>query len=114
MVKSDQRISMKPAKSSCASVKFGQSSYTRRETLEGRFCRTFMRQDDFRSEMKPKHSGRPTLIGIPFDGHSSYLRGTAEAPGKIREALACDASNKWTETGVDIGQAEIYADAGDM
>src|SRR5579863_2472079 len=64
--------------------------------------------------MKPKHSRRPTLVGIPFDGHSSYLRGAAEAPGKIREALACDASNKWTETGVDIGQAEIYADAGDM
>lgn len=64
--------------------------------------------------MKEKHSGLPTLIGIPFDGQSSYLRGAAEAPGKIREALVCNASNNWTETGVDLGQAEIYADAGDM
>lgn len=64
--------------------------------------------------MKEKHSGTPTLIGIPFDGQSSYLRGAAEAPGKIREALVCNASNNWTETGVDLGQAQIYTDAGDM
>ena len=56
----------------------------------------------------------PVLLGIPFDGQSSYLRGTAEAPAKIREALACDASNQWTETGVDLGVKGIYGDAGDL
>ena len=45
------------------------------------------------------------LLGIPFDAHSSYLRGAGEAPAKIREALACDASNRWTELGVDLGVA---------
>ena len=50
-------------------------------------------------------NGIPTLLGIPFDGQSSFLRGAGEAPGKIREALACDASNQWTETGVDLGAA---------
>lgn len=35
--------------------------------------------------------GRPTLVGIPFDGQSSYLRGAGDAPPKIREALLCDA-----------------------
>ena len=59
-------------------------------------------------------NGIPTLLGIPFDGQSSYLRGAGEAPGKIREALACDASNQWTETGVDLGAAGIYEDAGDL
>src|SRR5579872_5581971 len=58
--------------------------------------------------------GVPTLIGVPFDARSSYLRGTAEAPTKIREALRCDASNSWTETGVDLGAARVYEDAGDL
>jgi arginase len=58
--------------------------------------------------------GTPTLLGIPFDAHSSYLRGAAEAPAKIREALRCDASNTGTESGVDLGVAGAYGDAGDL
>jgi arginase len=58
--------------------------------------------------------GLPTLLGVPFDAHSSYLRGAGEAPPKIREALRCDASNTWTETGVDLGVAGVYGDAGDL
>src|SRR5580698_6058246 len=61
-----------------------------------------------------KTLGVPTLVGIPFDGQSSYLRGAGEAPGKIREALRCDASNSWTELGVDLGVAGVYGDAGDL
>jgi agmatinase len=59
-------------------------------------------------------SGVPILLGITFDGQSSYLRGAGDAPAKIREALACDASNKWTETAVDLGVAGSYEDAGDL
>jgi agmatinase len=58
--------------------------------------------------------GVPTLLGIPFDAHSSYLRGAADAPPKIREALHCDASNSWTETGIDLARAGVYEDAGDL
>ena len=58
--------------------------------------------------------GTPVLVGIPFDGQSSYLRGPADAPPKIREAIACDASNKWTESGVDLGVPGICEDAGDL
>ena len=58
--------------------------------------------------------GVPTLLGIPFDAYSSYLRGAGGAPPKIREALRCDASNSWTETGVDLGVAGAYEDAGDL
>lgn len=56
----------------------------------------------------------PTLLGIPLDVNSSYLRGPATAPAKIREALRCDASSKWTELGVDLGAAGAFADAGDL
>lgn len=56
----------------------------------------------------------PTLLGIPLDVNSSYLRGPAGAPTKIREALLSDASNKWTELGVDLGLAGAFADAGDL
>lgn len=65
-------------------------------------------------EMNGRSREIPALLGIPFDGQSSYLRGAAEAPAKIREALGCDASNRWTETGVDLGVKGIYGDAGDL
>lgn len=56
----------------------------------------------------------PTLIGIPFDGQSSYLRGAGDAPPRIREALHCSASNDWTELSVDLGAASAFADVGDL
>ena len=61
-----------------------------------------------------KTLGVPTLLGIPFDAYSSYLRGAAEAPAKIRKALRCEASNRWTETGLDLGATGVYGDAGDL
>jgi arginase len=56
----------------------------------------------------------PAILGIPFDANSSYLRGAAGAPPKIREALRCDSSNMWTELGVDLGAAAAFSDAGDL
>jgi len=61
-----------------------------------------------------KANGVPTLVGVPFDGQSSYLRGAAEATAKIRAAMNCDASNKWTELGVDLGVPGTYEDSGDL
>ena len=61
-----------------------------------------------------KTLGVPTLLGIPFDAYSSYLRGAGDAPPKIRAALACDASNKWSELSADLGVAGAYGDAGDL
>jgi arginase len=60
------------------------------------------------------HTGKPCLVGIPFDGQSSYLRGAGDAPVKIRGALKCEASNDWSETGVDLGVAGVFEDAGDL
>jgi arginase len=56
----------------------------------------------------------PTLLGIPLDVNSSYLRGPAGAPAKIRQAMRSNASNKWSELGVDVGAAGAWADAGDL
>jgi len=56
----------------------------------------------------------PTILGIPLDGNSSYLRGAASAPAKIRAALRSSASNLWTELGIDLGAANAFADAGDL
>lgn len=61
-----------------------------------------------------RHTRVPTLLGIPFDGESSYLRGAADAPPRIRAALRCDSANMWTELGVDLGAAGIFDDAGDL
>ncbi len=40
--------------------------------------------------------------------------GRQRLPQKIREALRCDASNSWTELGVDLGAAGVYEDEGDL
>jgi len=45
--------------------------------------------------------GPPVLLGIPLDHNSSFLRGAAQAPPLIRQALHSDAWNKTTETHVD-------------
>ena len=58
--------------------------------------------------------GPPTLLGVPCDANSSYLRGAATAPPLIRQAFHCDASNSWTETGVDLSAPGVYEDAGDL
>ena len=56
----------------------------------------------------------PTLLGVPYDRASSFLRGAAGAPPRIREALYSPASNLWSEGGVDVGAPGALADAGDV
>jgi len=54
----------------------------------------------------------PTLLGVPWDGNSSYLRGAATAPAAIRAALHHESSNSWNEEIQDV--AAILQDAGDL
>jgi agmatinase len=56
----------------------------------------------------------PTLIGIPWDVHSSFMRGAAAAPPLVRRALFSPASNMWSEFRVDLGAPGRLADAGDI
>lgn len=62
---------------------------------------------------KSPEPGMPVLLGIPFDAHSSYLRGPANAPPLIREAFRCDSSNLSSESGVDLS-GPVFTDAGDL
>lgn len=65
--------------------------------------------------MSPKgaDSAGVALLGIRYDGSSSYLRGTAGAPPIIRQAMWSDAGNPWTELGVDLSSAALD-DEGDL
>lgn len=54
----------------------------------------------------------PTLLGVPWDANSSYLRGAAAAPPLIRRALESPSSNRFSESLVDLEAA--LADAGDL
>jgi len=63
--------------------------------------------------MRQNVRGMPTLVGIPFDSQSSYLRGAGGAPAMIRKALSSAASNNWTELGMELA-ADAYEDAGDL
>ena len=47
--------------------------------------------------------GEIAVLGIPFDRNSSFLRGPASAPARIREALFSESTNMWTEKGIDLG-----------
>lgn len=57
-------------------------------------------------------AGPPTLLGIPWDGNSSYQRGAALAPPAIRAALQHESSNAWNEELQDV--AALLQDAGDL
>jgi arginase len=54
------------------------------------------------------------LIGLPTDSHSSFLRGPAQAPELIRQALASDHANLATELGSEIGIDFTIEDRGDL
>ncbi len=60
------------------------------------------------------NGGDITVVGIPFDKNSSYLRGPASAPKRIRESLFCESSNMWTEDLVDLGESSDWEVADDM
>jgi agmatinase len=65
------------------------------------------------SSQAARQSRTPVLLGIPFDANSSYLRGAADAPPLIREALHSDSSNSSTESGVEL-DPRLVLDAGDV
>lgn len=56
----------------------------------------------------------PTLIGLPYDASSSFLRGPALAPARIREELHSSQSNGCSETGLRIIGDGGIGDVGDL
>jgi agmatinase len=64
--------------------------------------------------LQDERGGRIALVGFLSDENSSFLRGPAEAPPLIREALRSYSTNLWTEDGIDVGDESILFDAGDF
>ena len=54
------------------------------------------------------------VLGIPWDEHSSFMRGPAQAPPRIREALQCGSANWCAENGLDLSQDPRFTDQGDL
>ncbi len=55
-----------------------------------------------------------SLLGIPHDENSSFMRGAAEAPALIRREFYSDAYSMWSETEVDLGAEGAVVDHGDI
>jgi len=54
------------------------------------------------------------LIGLPTDANSSFLRGPAKAPARIRAQLFSDMGNAAAENGAEIGRDFVLEDVGDL
>ena len=55
-----------------------------------------------------------SLLGVPHDDNSSFMKGPAEAPPIIRRELHSDGHGMWSETRVDLGAAGRLQDLGDV
>lgn len=58
--------------------------------------------------------GSVAVIGAPLDENSSFLRGPALAPRRIRDALHAGSSNWSTEDGLDLSARTDWSDLGDL
>ena len=63
---------------------------------------------------KSLRRGSVAVVGVPLDENSSFLRGSALGPKRIRETLQSGSTNMSTELGVDLGSAEGWSDLGDL
>jgi len=54
------------------------------------------------------------LIGIPYDNNSSFLKGPALAPQRIRLADTEGSANVFSENGMEIKNGVTYIDEGDI
>ena len=55
-----------------------------------------------------------SLLGVPNDDNSSFMKGPAEAPALIRRELLSDAYSLWSETGTDFSAQGRLVDHGDI
>jgi arginase len=54
------------------------------------------------------------LLGIPFDANSSFLKGPALAPARIRLMDTDGSANRFAENGAEIIPGKTYHDRGDI
>jgi agmatinase len=64
------------------------------------------------SSPEAQRACRMVLAGLPDDSNSSYRRGAAEAPARVRAVYSAEAYNSTSESGVEL--AGRVLDAGDL
>lgn len=57
---------------------------------------------------------RFSLLGIPHDDNSSFMKGPAEAPPLIRQKFYCDAYSDFSESGIETAAKDRIQDHGDI
>ena len=55
-----------------------------------------------------------SIVGIPTDKHSSFLRGASEAPPVIMKEFYSEASNRFSENGLDLDKNGLWKDVGNL
>ncbi len=69
---------------------------------------------DFGGAVKENNTYDIAILGVPYDGKSSYLRGPSKGPQAIRTASTGEAINAWTELGINLEDAVSIVDLGDV
>ncbi len=54
------------------------------------------------------------LVGVPYDANSTFLRGAAMAPQRIRQMDLDGSANRFSERGREIVPGKTYEDVGDL
>lgn len=69
---------------------------------------------NFSTGINKVQPGTVAIVGIPFDGNSSFLKGSSLAPQYIRDALHSQSSNMCTEGVLDLDREPRLLDLGDL
>lgn len=69
---------------------------------------------NFGGALKKSDNYDIAIFGVPYDEKSCFLRGPAKGPRAIREAWTEEEQNAWTELGINLEEALIMVDLGDL
>jgi len=58
--------------------------------------------------------GTVVVVGVPTDENSTFMRGPALAPARIREVMDEGSSNLCSESGIDLSGEKRFRDLGDL
>ncbi|MFC1554157.1 agmatinase [candidate division KSB1 bacterium] len=70
--------------------------------------------DAFGGSLKNDKNAEFTIVGVPFDDKSTYRKGSAEGPDKIREVSTSDSINSYTESEIDLLSDTSVFDSGNI
>jgi agmatinase len=71
-------------------------------------------KDAFNISSKCLEPGMVAVLGVPWDERSSFMRGSAQAPARIREVLHAGSTNLCAENGIDLANEPRFIDLGDL